>query len=386
MRVTLKEVARKAKLSISTTSRALNGHPAISQETCARVRKIAGELRYHPVRSHRRASSAISSILAGREIGVISIGLDRSLVTMPVISGAFHGAEDALAEAGARVQLVHMPDLGQCPRDFKPERLEGLILTGPMVKEFETASQTSAIAQLKRLPSVWVIGEPPGAWGDAVLADDFAIGTGAAEQLVARGHRHLAFLNPVPDNLLFSRREDGFHTAAQRLGAQVTSFCQAPSIGWPLPLQAPGSSFDVVESLIDELLATKPRPTAVFAAADSVAALAYCALGVRGLRVGHDISIIGGNNTPGLLSVPYPHLATFDIHPRKIAALAVRQLAIQIAEQCRPKNVPALMPYTNCQLVVKPTFIPGDSICDLRAANVERNGHALSNGGCRLST
>jgi DNA-binding LacI/PurR family transcriptional regulator len=104
---------------------------------------------------------------------------------------------------------------------------------------------------------------------------------------------------------------------------------------------------------------------------------------VRGLRVGHDISIIGGNNTPGLLSVPYPHLATFDIHARKIAALAVRQLAIQIAEHSRPKNLPALMPYTTCQLVVKPTFLPGDSICDLRAVNVERNGHASLNGGAR---
>ncbi len=383
MRVTLKEVARKAKLSISTTSRALNGHPAISQETTARVRKIAGELRYHPVRSHRRAASAISSILAGREIGVISLGLDRSLVTMPVIAGAFHGAEDALTEAGARVQLIHMPDLAQLPRDFKPERLEGLILTGPMVKQFESASQTTAIAHLKKLPSVWVIGEPPGAWGDAVVADDFAIGAGAAEQLVARGHRHLAFLNPVPDNLLFARREDGFLSAAQRLGATVTCYCEAPTIGWPIPLQAPGSSYDVVETLIEQLLASKPRPTAVFAAADSVAALAYCALGVRGLRVGHDISIIGGNNTPGLLSVPYPHLATFDIHARKIAALAVRQLAIQIAEHSRPKNLPALMPYTTCQLVVKPTFLSGDSICDLRAANVERNGHASLNGGAR---
>jgi LacI family transcriptional regulator len=365
MRVTLKEVATRAELSISTTSRALNGHPAISQATAAKVQRIAGELRYRPVRSHRRAAVSTSRILAGRNIAIVSLGLDRSLVAMPVISHAFHGAEDALAAAGATPQTVHMPDLGQLPRDLRPNRLDGLILTGAMVNQFALAAKTPAVEQLRRLPSVWVIGAPPGAWGDAVVTDDFAVGNGAAEQLVANGHRQLAFLNPVPDNLLFARREDGFYSAARRLGAEVHSFCQSPPSGWPLPLKAPTSVFDVVQSLIDQLLKSKPRPTAVFTAADSIAALAYCIFGMRGLRVGHDISIISGNNTPGLMSVPYPHLATFEIHPRKIGVLAVRQLAMQLAETNCNLHIPNHVQHDPCQLVVQPTFIPGESICDL---------------------
>src|SRR5262245_17297285 len=116
MRVTLKEVATRAELSVSTTSRALTGHPAISDATEAKVRCIAGELRYHPVRRHRRATST-SGVLAGREVAIVSLGLDRSLVSMPVISEAFHGAEDSLVEAGATAQIVHMPDLAEVPRD-----------------------------------------------------------------------------------------------------------------------------------------------------------------------------------------------------------------------------------------------------------------------------
>ncbi len=372
MRVTLKEVATRAELSISTTSRALNGHPAISHETTAKVRRIAGELRYHPVRSHRRATSA-SRLLAGREIAIASLGLDRSLVAMPVISEAFHGAEDALVEAGATAQIVHMPDLSELPRDLRLDRLDGLILTGAMVNQFAQAIETPAIKALRRVPSVWVLGDPPGAWGDAVVADDFAVGSGAAEQLVAHGHRQLAFLNPVRENLLFARREDGFYSAARRLGVEVQSFCQSPASGWPLPMQAPTSVFDVVQTLVDQLLECKPRPTAVFTAADSVAALVYCILGMRGLRVGHDISVIAGNNTPGLLSVPYPHLATFDIHARNIGALAVRQLAMQLAERNCNLHVPSEAQHIPIQLVVKPTFVPGESVCDLTSAN-------LSNG------
>lgn len=367
MRVTLKEVASRAELSLSTTSRALNGHPAISEETTAKVRRIAGELRYRPVRSHRRRLTSTSSLLAGCDIAIASLALDRSLVSMPVINAAFHGAEEALVGAGARVQIVDMPDLSQAPHSIRLDRLDGLILTGAMVNQFAAASETRVMAQLRKLPTVWVIGDPPGAWGDAVMADDFAIGSGAAEQLVANGHRELAFLNPVPDNLLFARREDGFYAAARRLGANVRSFNQSPESGWILPLQAPASRYDAVQSLIDQLLDSDPRPTAVFAAADSIAALAYCAFGVRGVRVGHDISVIAGNNTPGLLPIPIPHLATFDIHARKIGAIAVQQLAVQIAEQNRTRQAHNNgVPDINCRLVVKPTFVHGESVCSLQ--------------------
>ena len=123
-----------------------------------------------------------------------------------------------------------------------------------------------------------------------------------------------------------------------------------------------------MQLLIDQLLESTPRPTAVFAAADSVAALAYCILGMRGIRVGRDISVIAGNNTPGLMSIPLPHLATFDIHARKIGALAVRQLAMQIAEHSRTQNGASQAQQISCRVVVKPTFIPGESVCELTSS------------------
>src|SRR5690348_14650122 len=136
MRVTLQDVAAKAQLSLSTTSRALNGNPAISDETTAKVRRIAGELRYRPVRSHRRAMASPNSVLAGRDVIIASLALDRSLFSMPVIDEAFHGAEKALTEAGARTRIVHIPDLHEIPNDLRPDRLDGLILTGAMVNQF----------------------------------------------------------------------------------------------------------------------------------------------------------------------------------------------------------------------------------------------------------
>ncbi|MCC7085576.1 MAG: LacI family DNA-binding transcriptional regulator [Pirellulales bacterium] len=357
MQITLTDVAKKAETSVSTVSRALDGHPAISSETIERVRQIADDMRYRRVRSQRRANPA-KGVLAGRTIGLLSLGLDQSLVSMPVTTEAFRGAQDALVEAGAKSHVFHMPDLSQLPVGFRTDRMDGLILTGPKFPQFAAASDTPALKQLRQLPTVWVVCDPPKAWGDSVVAADFEVGYGAAERLVASGHRNLAFLNPVPDNLMFARREDGFLSAARRLGVDVKCFCRSPAAGWHLPIETPLVAFEPVQLLVDQILASQPRRTAIFAASDSVAALVYCALGIRGLRVGHDISVIAANNTPGLLSVPYPHLATFDIQARTMGTVSVRQLATQISDKQGDKHIPI-------QVVLKPSFIPGESVCVL---------------------
>ena len=138
-------------------------------------------------------------------------------------------------------------------------------------------AQSELIAQLRTLPSVWIVGRPRACWGDAVVSNDYATGSMAAEYLVGRGHRHLAFVNPKPDHLLFQRREDGFVATARRLGAEVRSFAQMDPLASKLPSPAP-QTVETVQRLVDQVMAAKPRPTAIFAAADSVAAL-----GVSGL-------------------------------------------------------------------------------------------------------
>jgi DNA-binding LacI/PurR family transcriptional regulator len=63
-----------------------------------------------------------------------------------------------------------------------------------------------------------------------------------------------------------------------------------------------------------------------------------------------------------LLAVPYPHLATFDIHARSIGELAARQLGEQFSERraglVRDQRIAR-------QIVVRPTLVPGESVCDV---------------------
>lgn len=355
MRVTLKKIAEKAQVSVSTTSRALSGHPAISAETLARVQEAADELEYERPNSTGRYKDS-RQILAGRNIGVISIGLDRSLTSMPVITNAFRGVEATLMEFGANVRITDMPDLGKLPGDVRLETLDGAILTGPMVDYFKDEAQTPVVNVLRKIPSVWVVGRPKGGWGDVVAANDFLIGSRAAEHFVKNGHKHLAFLNTMPENELFRLREDGMTSMARRLGADVQSFCKSPKEGWSLPLKSP-MAFELVQELVQDMLNATPRPTAVLAAADSVAALMYCVFGIHGLRVGHDISVIGGNNTPELMTVPYPHLTTFDIRAEQLGKLAVRQLAAKLNDHSADTE--------DIDIFVEPRFISGQSVQNL---------------------
>ena len=350
MSSTLQEVAALAEVSVSTASRALNRHPAITPQTVSRVRQAAEQLGYQPQRSHRRPDP--SRVLAKANIGLLCLGMERSLVELPAVALAISGAEAALSATGAMVQLSQVPDLENAPRALFSKRLDGVILAGAMQGTLIAEARSDLLNWLRGLPTVWLLGRPAGCWGDAVASDDQATGMKAAEYLDAHGHHRLAFVNPKPDHLLFMRRQDGFVAAGRRLGAETQIYADSPAGQWKLPLHAP-DSVEVVQGLVDDLIAARPRPTAIFAAADSVAALVYRALAVRGLRAGQDMSVISGNNDRALIQSLYPHLTTFDIHAQDLGRLAVRQLAMRISSS---EGFPAM------DVTIEPSLVEGESV------------------------
>jgi LacI family transcriptional regulator len=350
MRPTLHEIAVAVDLSVSTVSRALNGHPAISAASIARVRQAAEELRYRPRKSLLRSSPA--QVLAGRPLAMVSLGVDRSMLALPVIATAINGVEAAMSEAGADFRLIHVPDPTEIPASLKNSLPDGVILLGPLQGRLLADTQSRLLQRLQNLPAVWLNGRPEGCRGDMVAPDDVAVGAAAAEYLVAHGHRRLAIVNPKPDHVLFTRREDGFVARARRWGAEVTCFCDAPSEGWHLPLTPP-LHVETVQRLVDDVLAARPRPTAIFAVADSVAVLVYRALAVRKVEVAEEMSVIGANNDEAMIAALHPHLTTLDIHAEQLGRIAVRHLATRLLESDHATDV---------QVVVGSTLLERESV------------------------
>ena len=225
--------------------------------------------------------STPGGVWPGRRIGIVSLGMDRSLLALPVIASAISGAEAALTEAGATVQLAQVPNLEEPPRAVRVKHLDGLILFGgsatrlggPITQHVDGAAAAIALG-VGRGPAAGLLGR---------CRNLQRLCHGGHGRRVPRGSGSSArspSSNPKPDHLLFLRREDGFTATARRLGAAAQTFAAADASIWQLPLQAP-QSVETVQELVDRLIAAQPRPTALFAAADSVAALVYRACGVR---------------------------------------------------------------------------------------------------------
>ena len=350
MKITLEMIAEAADASISTVSRVLSGHPAISERTADRVRDAARKLNF-PLRE-RGESRDVERSLENRTIAIVSLGMERSLLSLPAVSLAINGAEAELSRRGARVLLSHVPDLTTSPQLLRTKDLAGIIVAGSSQGTIIGETHTELLEKLRQLPTVWLVGRPEGCWGDAVGSNDFRAGQMAAEYLVARGHRRLAFLNPKPDHLVFIRRGAGFQARATALGAEVTMISHAPMGGWTLP-DRPALTTDAVEPLVHDLLAMSPRPTAAFAAADSVAAAVYRAFAENGIRAGADISLVSANNDESLTAGLYPRLTTFDIHAEQIGRMAVTQLARRLVDP----NFPV-----SSELLLMPTLVERDSV------------------------
>lgn len=350
MKVTVREVARAANVSIGTVSRVLNGHPSVSPENADRVNEIVSSLNYRPLRD--RAKTDEAQPLRGKNIALVLLGMDRSLVTLPVVAAAIHGAEAALAKSGASVFLVDVPDLSHVPPALFKSDLDGVILKGALQGSLIGATRNRLLNRLRELPTVWILGRPEGCWGDVVTANDPILGQLAADYLISRGHKRLAFLNPKPDHVTFKRREMGFVWRAEELGATVQRVVGTHPEQWELPL-CPTRDVSAVQDLVEQLLASNPRPTAIFAPGDSIAALIYRALAARQMQVGRDISVISCNNERTLNSGLYPSLITIDTHAELIGERAVEQLGWRLRHL---HEAPAV------EIAIESTLVDGDSV------------------------
>lgn len=354
MKITLKTIAEAADVSISTASRALKGHPSISKERTLHIQNIAEQLKYpgrHPLVNGKRSLKP-NGVLAGKSIALVSLGMHHSLLSLPAVAVTVNSAVAELSAQGANVTLAHIPDLEHAPYSFAANKLDGIIVSGSSQGDVIGTSQSKVVQQLRKLPSVWLLVRPMACWGDSVGSNDYLTGQLAAQHLIERGHRQLAFVNPKPDHIGFMRRHDGFLNDARRQGVHVHSFCDAPESGWPMPVQ-PALTTDAVEFLVDRLLAHTPRPTAIFAAADSIAAALYRAFTQRGIVVGEDFSVISANDDRALTAGLYPRLTTFDIHAEQIGRVAVSQLAQRLSY---------IEPIVESEILLEPTLVERDSV------------------------
>ena len=306
-RPTLNEVARLAKVSPATVSRALNNPELVAEATSTRVHAAVRKTGYVP------------NLLAGglasnrsRLVAVIVPALARSI---------FNEMIEAMTERlmAARYQVMlslsgyedeNMPAIVDAVLARRPE---GIILTGtltdPVLRQ-KLVSTGAAIIETRHLPR-----EPI---DFAVGFSHHAIGVAVAKALHESGRSKPLVISP--DSARAMDRQNGFIQAMSRYGVRRVS-----SITLPIP-----SSIGQGRAALGEFLDNGGKPDCVMCGSDWQALGVLLEAQVRGIRVPEDLAVFGFGNMDFAESTE-PSLSTVHIDGRKIGAEAARILVDRAA-------------------------------------------------------
>ena len=274
MAVTLKDVAARAGVSRSAVSRTFTEGASVSAKTRAKVEKAATELGYSP-------NAIASSLTTGRTklIGLVSNNFHN-----PLFLEVFDLFTRGLQERGLRPLLVNLSnetDPANSVRMLRQYSVDGVIVaSSTLPPSFAEAFRDAGVPVVHSFgryttsPHVHVVG-----------IDNIACGRMAAEALIARGHRSVAFLGGPEKATSTQDRARGFLDAlASHPDIKVsTSYASA-------------YSFDAGRAEMQRVLATQMPAEAYFCGDDVLSIGALSAIQDAGLRVPDDIGIIGLND------------------------------------------------------------------------------------------
>lgn len=346
-RVTIREVAERAGVSMATVSRVLSGNHPVPASTRARVLRAARDLDY-VANAHARA-------LVGGGRKMVAVVLRQ--VTSPFYAQVAEGVE---AEAAARGWLCLVGTTGGDPgRELEFVQLmreEGaglVILVGGVVEDDAYRERVAHYAQALASSGARLVlcGRPAPDPDIPALVVEFDNEAGARAitgHLLSAGHRRIVFLGGLPGNTALDARVAGYRAALAEHGlgpeaAHVVDCGLGRAAGHRAMTEllkaggdlGPGDTATPDADTLDTATPGTATPgtatpdagparfTAVFAGDDMVAAGALRAIADAGLRVPQDISVVGYNDIP-LAEDFNPPLTTVRTPAEELGRAAVR--------------------------------------------------------------
>jgi LacI family transcriptional regulator len=302
-RVTIRQVAELAGVSIATVSRVVNGHADVSSQTRETVQRVIREHGYagYPAATRPRGGRAWTRPPGGGPTG--QIGVMVPLVHPGCFAEILAGAAEALYEQDLRVVL--------CPtshsRDRETsllDRLAGGAADGAVIVLPEESGQEFAALARHGFPFVIVDPRTEVTEGIPVVCSAHSSGaTQATRHLLELGHRRIAAIGGPRGWVATQERLRGYHAALAGAGVLPD----------PALVRFADFRIDGGREAAGRLLDLPDRPTAIFAFNDGMAVGALQAAAARGLRVPAELSVVGFDDTieaavsgPALTTVRQP--------------------------------------------------------------------------------
>lgn len=310
--VTIKDVAREAGVSVATISRVVNGSAAVKEETRRHVLDVAARLGYSP---HGAARSLITS--RTNTIGALLPDLHGeffSEVIRSIDHAAHHGGFHLLLSSSHDGEREIMTSF----RAMRG-RVDGLIVMSP-----DLDARTAVHSFPDGFPVV-LLNCPADREGyDSIVIANYGGARAAVSHLLELGHRRIAMITGRERNHDASERLRGFRDAMREAGITGDDAME--------------SSGDFTEEsgfrAARALLGVEHRPTAIFAANDSMAIGAISALREEGVRVPEDVAVVGFDDIP-MARYMNPPLTTVHVDISALGTRATDCLLEQIHEEIR---------------------------------------------------
>lgn len=305
---TIRDVAREAKVSVATVSRALNGTGRVAEAARARVLEVAARLRYTPHAAARSLSSRRTQTLGvvlpelhGEFFSELVRGIDQVARqhSLHLLVSSYHGHPE---EQGAALRAMR-------------GRVDGLLVLAPFGADITTRAIAGSLSPL--LPTV-LINAGRDVSDHAVLrVDNHGGAMRMVEHLAGAVAGRIAFIAGPADNVEAQERLRGYTEAlALHRPAQP-----------PWVLEGDFTE-DSGRRAADLLLAGTP-PAAVFAANDMMALGCLFALRERGVSVPEHIAVAGFDDIP-LARYVRPSLTTMQVDIAALGSRAARRLLAQL--------------------------------------------------------
>jgi LacI family transcriptional regulator len=330
-RVTIRQVAELAGVSISTVSRVLNGRSDVSQETRLAVEEVA---RSHGYDTRRAVAAGPAGPLrertdfAGERLSGL-VGVTTTTSGTAYFSTILAGITEALAERDmwavvCPTRQEHSLEVSVLNRLVRSE-VAGALLLLPEESPEE-------LRKLKEHGLTYVVVDPLHDLGPDIPVVSAANSSGAYQataHLLQLGHRRIGVITGRRDGTATRARLQGHYAALAEAGVMPDPLLEAEA-DFLVPGGAAGA---------ERLLALADPPTAIFAFNDCMAVGALHAARARGLRLPEDLSVVGFDDTPEA-EAAHPGLTTVHQPLKELGRMAVSQLVRLVeSHQSEPLHI-----------------------------------------------
>ncbi|MEL6718344.1 MAG: LacI family DNA-binding transcriptional regulator [Bacteroidota bacterium] len=308
--ITIHDLAKELKVSASTVSRALRGHPTIGKETIKAVKQLAEKRGYRP--------NLVAASLRKQQTQSIGILVPR--INRPFVSSLIYGAEETARGAGYQMIITQSHDNLEIEKDAVKTMFDSRVSALVVSLAMETQSFEHFQPFLEnKIPIVFVDRVPDTLDCHKIVIDNYEAGFEATMHLIEQGCKRIAYFGGASYLNVYKERAEGYIKALKQSGLEVDD---------KLILKGKVLGATEAAEFTKKLLELPNPPDGIFSANDTAAVSAIQYAKSIGVKVPEDLAIIGFNNDPMSLIID-PPLSTV-MHPASDLGKIAVQKALEL--------------------------------------------------------